>query len=177
MIYLLAAAMVMSAYGFFRRTRDDGFRSVLLDTIAAAGCGWIAGILIGIGARIGMWAIPAFNGTSWEFTLAGSLQVVLVFSLYGIGLGAIYEILFRRILMNRGLAYGLLITIAAVYPLGVAASQQLSFEPGIFAMTLISFFFVGLMFIPFALALEVLLHHYHRLRSASADYLMAARNN
>lgn len=165
MIYLLVSALTLGVFGFIRRSRSESIRSGLLDVAAAAVCGWIAGLLIGIGARIGMWAIPAFNATGSEFTLAGSLQVVIVFSLYGIGLGIIYELLFRQILRKRGFAYGLLITLVAAYPLASAAFQQLTFEPRVLPAAAFSLLFVGLMFVPFAVALEFLLAKYCSRRS------------
>src|SRR5687767_12194082 len=120
MIYLLAVASVLAAFGFVRKARASGLRSVLLDTIAATVLGWVAGILIGVGARIGMWSIPFFNGVDPRITFDGTVQVILVFSLFGIGLGIIYELFFRGLLRNRGLQYGVLVTIVGAYPLAEA---------------------------------------------------------
>src|SRR5687767_6577700 len=101
MIYVIIAMVLLAVIGFYLRVNSKGLLSGILDLVAAATLGWISGILIGIGARIGMWAIPFFNGADSRFTLDGTLQVVLVFSLYGIGLGILYELVFRSLLGNR----------------------------------------------------------------------------
>ncbi len=162
MIYILVVALVAAAFGFVHRVRSAGFRLALLDVIVAALFGWLAGIFIGVGARTGMWAIPFFNGTGSRFTLDGTVQVILVFSLYGIGLGILYELFFRRLLHDRGLLFGVLITLCTWYPLAAAGTQQLNFQPSVPAAAFFSFLFVSLMFVPFGLVLELLLKRWHR---------------
>jgi hypothetical protein len=158
----VAAVLIITVYGFYRRLREDGVRHALLDTVVAAILGWVSGIWIGIGARIGMWSIPFFNGADPAFTLPGTIQVVLVFSLYGIGLGIVYELAFRRLLGQYGMLFGGLVTLVSVYPLASAALQQLSFTPSLIPLAAISLLLVGLMFVPFAIALEFLIGLYHR---------------
>ena len=165
MIYIAILALILAGVGFYRRQRSQGFASTLLDTIVAALVGWLSGLLIGIGARVGMSSIPFFNGTESRLTFDGTVQVILVFSLYGIGLGIIYELLFRRLLKNRGLLFGLLVTVIAAFPLASAALQQISFVPSLLPTIGFALLFVGAMFIPFAVALELLLSLYHRIHS------------
>ena len=166
MIYAAALALVISSIGFYFRARLNGVVSTTLDAIAGAVLGWISGLLIGCGARFGMWAIPFFNGTDPRVTFDGTLRVILTFSLFGIGLGVVYETAFRRLFRNHGLLFGALITLLTSFPLSSAALQQLSFTPGLFATVIFSLLFVGSMFVPFAFALEYLLARWHRFRGA-----------
>ena len=163
MIYLVALFTAVALVGFYFRSRANGFLATLFDMLAATAIGWIAGLFIGIGARIGMWSIPFFNGRDPRITFEGTLRVILVFSLLGIGLGLVYEFVFRRLVRSRGLLYGLLVTVIAAYPLASAALQQISFEPPIVWTVIFAFLFVGFMFIPFAVSLEMLLGIYHRI--------------
>ena len=164
MIYVAIIAFLLFLAGFYLRLRASGFRTAILDLLVSAAVGWIAGILIGIGARIGMWAIPFFNGTDSRFTPEGSLQVVLVFSLYGIGLGILYEFFFRRLVRERGWVYGLFVTAVLTYPLASAAFQQLTFTPALAPSILVSVLFVGMMFVPFTIVLEYFVGRWHRRR-------------
>ncbi len=161
MIYIVALAVAPAAFGFYRKARHQGIKRTLLDTVVSAAFGWLAGILIGVGARIGMWAIPFFNGTESRFTLDGTLQVVLVFSLYGIGLGILYELIFRGLLRKSGLLFGILVTLFTWYPLGAAGAQQLNFQPSMLPLVFFSGLFVALMFVPFSLLLELLIRRWH----------------
>ena len=103
MIYLIIFAFLLAAFPFYRRARHDGVVTTILDVLASAALGWFAGILIGVGARIGMWSIPFFNGAEPRITFDGTFRVILTFSLFGIGLGALYELLFRKLLREHGL--------------------------------------------------------------------------
>lgn len=170
MIYVVALAVLIAAVGFYTRARHDGLKHAVLDLIVSAALGWLAGSLIGVGARIGMWAIPFFNGTGSRFTLDGSLQVVLTFSLAGIGLGILYEFIFRRLLHGRGLLFGLITTLITWYPLSAAGVQQLNFQPSIPAAGFFTFIFVSLMFVPFGGVLELMLARWH---ARSAGFVAA----
>ena len=167
MIYLAILALLIAAAGFWRRSKIDGLASTVVDTLAASVIGWITGIAIGVGARLGMWSIPFFNGTESRFTLDGTLSVILIFSLLGIGLGIVYELFFRSLLRNRGLVFGLLVTVIAAYPLAAAAIQQITFTPRIVPAIGITLLLVGFMFVPFSVLLELLLRLYHRVRNCS----------
>lgn len=167
MIYLATLAVILAMIAIYRRTKLHGWLNSLLDVAAAAVSGWIAGLLLGIGARIGMWAIPFFNGTESSFSFDGSLSVVLTFSLFGIGLGIFYEFVFRELLRRRGLLYGLLISLITVYPLGSQGVEQLNFSPSILPLAFSTFFFIVLMFIPFAIALEFVLGQWHRFHDVA----------
>ena len=162
MIYVVVVAVLLTFVGFYSKLRTVGITAAVRDTVAVAVLGWISGLWIGIAARIGMWSIPFFNGTGPIFTLPGTIQVVLVFSLYGIGLGIIYDLVFRRTFRNHGALFGGLVTLVSVYPLSVAAVQQLSFTPRPIPLIIVAFSLVGLMFVPFAVVLEFLLDLYHR---------------
>lgn len=177
MIYAVVLALVISCIGFYFRARINGIPSTVLDTIAAAVLGWISGLLIGIGARAGMWAIPFFNGTEPRVTLDGTVQVILTFSLFGIGLGIVYEMVFRRVFRHHGLLFGVLITLLTFIPLSSAALQQISFTPGLIATAFSSLLFVGFMFVPFGLALELLLVRWHRFRGHEPRTLGQLQSN
>src|SRR5215204_1853979 len=128
MIYLVAIAGVILLFGFYHRVRTLGIWFALLDAVAAAACGWIAGLSLGIGARLGMWAIPYFNGTEPNITAGGTFSVVITFSLFGIGLGVLYEMAFRRIFRHWGILFGLAVSLVTVYPLGSQGVELLSFS-------------------------------------------------
>lgn len=161
MIYVIVVAILLAVIGFIRRMRVIGMIRTLLDTIMSAVFGWLAGIFIGVGARVGMWTIPFFNGTEPNITLDGTSQVILVFSLYGIGLGIMYEFLFRKILRQSGLLFGALVTVCVAYPLGAAGVQQLNFAPNALPLILITGAVIALMFVPFGFFLELLLQRWH----------------
>lgn len=165
MIYLIVFASLLTAFAFYRRSRRFGVIPTLADLLASALLGWISGLLIGAGARIGMWAIPFFNGTEPRITFDGTLQVVLTFSLFGIGLAIIYEFFFRRLLREHGLLFGLLISLIVWYPLGSQGIQQLRFSPTFLSAALVTFAIMAITFIPFSVVLEYLLGHWHHFRS------------
>lgn len=167
MIYLLIIALIFTAAGFIYRSRGQNWRTALLDAGAATVLGFIAGLLIGAGARLGMWAIVIANGREWNFSVSGSLNVVAVFACLGIAFGLIYEGLLRNILRKRGLIFGLLLTLGLWYPLGEAARQALTFQPPILSFILWTGIFVALIFMPYGVGLEMLLarwHGWHRAR-------------
>jgi hypothetical protein len=166
MIYVIVVALIFAVIGFVRRARTVGVRTTLLDTIVAAAFGWLAGIFMGVGARVGMWSIPFFNGSESRFTFDGTMQVILVFSLYGIGLGILYELVFRKFLRESGLLFGILVTVCAWYPLGAAGVQQLRFEPPLLPLLLVTGAVTLLMFVPFAVCLEQVLERWHRWHDA-----------
>lgn len=162
MIYLLGIALVLTALGFAWKGTQKGFLTVTLDSIFAALAGFGAGIFIGIGARIGMSAITLFNSGAPQFTASGSFRVILFFSSFGIGLGLIYEILLRDLLRQRGLLYGIIITLITWYPLAQSGVQLLKFQPTIVSVIFFSGVFVMLIWLPFAFSLEMFLERWHR---------------
>ncbi len=169
MIYLAVLAILFLGYGIFRSVRAAGAKHTLLDVVAAVISGWAAGLLLGAGARVGMWAIPFFSGAESRFTLDGSIQVVLVFSLLGIGLGLLYEFVFRGPLRGRGSLYGLLISLVLVYPLGGEGVEQLNFSPGLVPLAFFTFLFIAIMFVPYAFLLQALLGAWHRLHDVATS--------
>src|SRR5687767_14170795 len=110
MIYVAVIVGLLIVFGFWRRVRSSGWISTVLDMLAAGTLGWIAGLLIGFGARLGMWLIPVFNGATPRITFDGTVQVVITFALSGIGLGILYELLFRDLFRRRSVLFGLAIT-------------------------------------------------------------------
>ncbi|MGQ0542282.1 MAG: hypothetical protein ACT4O9_10605 [Blastocatellia bacterium] len=162
MIYIFSLALIVAGTGFYRRLRVDGFLSSTLDVLIATAFGWIAGLFIGVGARIGMWSIPFFNGAESRFSWGGTFDVILAFSLYGIALGIIYELIFRKLLRDRGFLYGLLITLVTWYPLGKQGVDLLNFTPSFVPTAIFTFLFLGLMFVPFGIALEFLVGRWHK---------------
>lgn len=174
MIYLLAVVLLLTAWQLALKVRRQGLLRVFKDIAVAAVCGLVAGVFIGLGARMGMAAIPVANGVAPSFTLAGSFTVVLTFASYGIGLGVVYEGLFRRLLRESGLAYGGLLTLATWYPLAQAAAQQLTGQPTFISIMVFSGLIVALMWLPFGLALEALLGRWHNRGTARALVNVAA---
>lgn len=168
MIYLLVAALLLTAWQLALRARRRGLLPVFKSVAAAAASGLLAGVFIGLGARAGMAAIPLANGVTPSFTPAGSFAVVLTFASYGVGLGVFYEGFFRRLLRENGLAYGGLLMLASWYPLAQAAAQQLTGQPAFVSLMIGSGLTVALMWLPFGLALEALLGRWHGRGAARA---------
>jgi hypothetical protein len=168
MIYLVAPVLLLTAWQFFLKARRVGLLRVFKSIAVAAVSGLLAGIFIGVGARIGMAAIPVANGTTSSFTTAGTFTVVLTFASYGIALGIVYEGLFRRLLRGSGLAYGALIMLCSWYPLAQAAVQQLTGQPSLLSLIIVSGVIVALMWLPFGLTLEALLRRWQSLGTAQA---------
>ena len=161
MIFLLAGVVLLSAWRFTVLTRQRGVAWVLRGVAISACSGLLAGVFIGVGARIGMGAITIANGDPQRFTASGTFTVVVTFSSFGIVLGVVYEGLFRRLLRHKGLAYGGLLTLCTWYPLAQAAAQQLTTRPALISLVTLSGLLVGLMWLPFGLALEAMLRRWH----------------
>jgi hypothetical protein len=160
MIYLLAAVLLLTAWQLFLRGRRQGSLRVFKSIAVAALSGLLAGVFIGLGARMGMAAIPFANGITPTFTPSGTFAVVITFAGYGIGLGVVYDGLFRRLLRSNGLAYGTLLTLTTWYPLAHAAAQELTGQPPLIPLILISGLILALMWLPFGLTLEALLRRW-----------------
>jgi len=126
MVFLLAAVLLLSAWRFILLARRRGIVHVIKSVLLAASLGLLAGVFIGVGARIGMGAITVANGGAPRFTPSGSFSVVATFSGFGIILGVVYEGMFRHLLRRSGLAYGALLTLCSWYPLAHSAAQQLT---------------------------------------------------
>ena len=161
MIFLLAGAVLLTAWRFTVLTRQKQLAWVLKGVAISACCGLLAGVFIGVGARVGMGAITIANGDPQRLTVSGTFTVVVTFSSFGIVLGVVYEVLFRRLLQRRGLVYGGLLTLCTWYPLAHAAAQQLTARPTLISLVTLSGLLVGLMWLPFGLALEALLRRWH----------------
>jgi hypothetical protein len=160
MIYLAATAFLLAVFGFVQKAKRNGFRTAMLDSVFAALAGFGAGLFIGFGARLGMWAIAFFNGDASRFSVAGSLQVVLLFSSFGIGLGLLYELILRDWLRRSGLLFGIIITLITLYPFAQSAVQVMSFQPTTISLVFFTGIFTALMWLPFAVTLEMLLRYY-----------------
>lgn len=161
MIFLLIAALLLTAWRFTADARERGLAASSRGVAVAACCGLLAGVFIGVGARVGMGAITIANGAPQRFTASGTASVIAVFSSYGIVLGVVYEVLFRRLLRHRGLAFGGLLTLCTWYPLAHAAAQQLTARASPITLAVVSGLLVGLIWVPFGLALEALLSRWH----------------
>lgn len=167
MVFLLAAVMLPTVWRFMLIARRRGLRYVLKSIVVAAVLGLLAGIFIGIGARVGMGAIPVANGAAPRLTLAGSFTVVATFASFGILLGIVYEGLFRPLLRRSGLAYGALIMLCSWYSLAQAATQQLTKHPALLSLIIVSGLVVALMWLPYGVVLEALLRRWQRRGEAA----------
>jgi hypothetical protein len=166
MIFLLGGVLLLTAWRFTALAREQGVARVLRGVAISACSGLLAGVFIGVGARVGMGAITIANGAPQRLTASGTFTVVLTFSSFGIVLGVVYEGLFRRLLRRKGLAYGVLLTLCTWYPLAHAAAQQLTAHPALIALVALSGLIVGLMWLPFGFALEALLRRWHDRKRA-----------
>ncbi|HVF56259.1 MAG TPA: hypothetical protein VM934_08920 [Pyrinomonadaceae bacterium] len=139
----------------------------------AACCGLLAGVFIGVGARIGMGAITIANGAPQRFTASGTVSVIVIFSSFGILLGVVYGVLFRRLLWHNGLAYGGLLTLCTWYSLAQAAAQQLTAPPALIPLVVVSGLLVALIWLPFGLALEALLRRWYGRKRGQLEAVAA----
>ena len=160
MIFLLAGALLLTAWRLTVLARQRGWAWALRGVAVSAGSGLLAGVFIGVGARVGMGAITVANGDPQRLTASGTLTVVVTFSSFGIALGVVYEVLFRPLLRRNGLAYGVLLTLCTWYPLAHAAAQQLTAHTSTVSLVILSGLSVGLMWLPFGVALEALLRRW-----------------
>lgn len=165
MIFLLAGALLLTAWRLTALARRRGCAWALRGVWVSACCGLLAGVFIGVGARVGMGAITVANGDPQRLTASGTLTVVITFSTFGIALGVVYEVLFRPLLRRSGLAYGVLLTLCTWYPLAGAAAQQLTAHASLPSLLVLSGLLVGLMWLPFGLALEALLRRWRDRKS------------
>ena len=161
MIFLLAGVLLLTAWRFTALARQRSLAWALRGVAISACCGLLAGVFIGVGARVGMGAISIANGDPQRLTASGTFTVVVTFSSFGVLLGVVYEGVFRRLLRHKGAAYGGLLTLCTWYPLAHAAAQQLTAHPPLIALVALSGLFVGLMWLPFGLTLEALLRRWH----------------
>jgi len=102
------------------------------------------------------------NGAEPSFSASGTLRVIATFALFGIAFGLIYEGLLRKILRRRGLIFGIIVTLIALYPTSTSVAQTLNFQPTAISLFVFSGFGAALMFVPFAIVLEMLLKFWHR---------------
>ncbi|MGB7070733.1 MAG: hypothetical protein WBD22_14665 [Pyrinomonadaceae bacterium] len=172
MIYLVSLAVIVAAVGAYLHFRSTGLAAMLLDIAISAAFGWLAGLLLGVFARIGMWTIPFFNGAEPRFSFDGSIEVILTFSLFGIGLGIVYELAFRKLLSESGFLFGVLVTLLTWYPLGKQGVDLLNFSPSWLPLLFFTLSLIGLMFVPFTIVLAFLLGRWHRFRDLrNSNYL------
>ena len=156
MVFVLTAAVVFTAWRFTLTTRERGLLRALREMLLAIVSGLLAGVFIGLGARLGMSAITVANGDVSRFTPSGTFAVVITFAGFGGIFGVIYAGLFREILRRRGLVFGLLIMLFSWYPLAQAGVQQLNVSPSLISLIFTTGVFVALMWLPFGVALEKL---------------------
>lgn len=168
MVFLLAGVLLLTAWQLTLTARRHGLLRVVKDITVAAVSGLLAGVFIGLGARVGMGAITVANGDLPRFTPSGSFTVVVTFSSFGIVLGIIYEGLFRRLLRRSGLAYGALLMLCSWYGLAHAAAQQLTGSPALTSLVVTSGLMVALMWLPYGVALEAALRRWQKRGVASA---------
>lgn len=170
MIYLAGIALISMVFGFIRKARRKGFRTTVLDSFFAALAGLAAGVFIGFGARIGMAAIAFFNGDVSRFSVAGSFQVILLFSSFGIGLGLFYSLLLRDLLRRSSLLFGAIITIFTWYPFAESAVEVMRFQPTFISLVFFSGIFTAFIWLPFAFALEKFLVFWENRKSALSGW-------
>lgn len=173
MIFVLAIAMVFTAWRFVIASRRKGFHLALRELLLAIGSGLLSGIFIGFGARIGMRAIAFANNDAPRTTLSGTIAVIITFASFGGLFGIVYVGLFREILRHRGALYGILITLISWYPLAVAAMQQLRNPPPPFGLIFTTGLFVALMWIPFGIMLEKLVSLWQNKKIVSVNFSSA----
>lgn len=175
MIYLAAAAFAFVIVRYALLVRRQQSPASLIELPVVAGAGLIAGLWLGVGSRAAMRVIAMANGGG-AFSAGGTLQVVLVFTAFGGGVGLLYAGFFRHALATSGLLFGALLTLATWYPLGRAAWQQLARKPDLVTMAAVSLAIIAAMWIPYALALQLLMRRFDRtIHGRNADLNVTAR--
>jgi hypothetical protein len=174
MIFLLAALILLAAWRFTLTARRQGLLLAVREVMLASASGLLAGVFIGLGARLGMSAITVANGSAPRFTLPGTVTVVVTFAGYGGIFGVVYAGLFRQLLRRRGAAYGLLLMLCSWYPLAHAGAQQLTNPPPAGALFFISGIVVAAMWVPYGVSLEMLVSRWQHQIAAPACVRPAA---
>jgi hypothetical protein len=153
MIYLAAAAVLVTIVRYTLAVRAEGSSRVLMELPASALAGLIAGLWLGISSRLAMRLISIANDAP-RFTWGGTMQILFTFALMGAALGLLYTGLFRPRLRSRGFLFGMLLLLGSWYPLARAARQQLADPPEPLMLFVMTGAALAVMWLPYALIVE-----------------------
>ncbi len=157
MAYTLAAAIAVTAIRYTIAIKRGESVRVLYEIPAAALAGLLAGLWLGLAARMAMRVVAFFASAPPRISVSGSIEVVLVFAAMGGGIAILYPGLFRHALGRNGIWFGLLLFFGSWYPLAQAGAQLLGYKPDPLKLMLVSGVVVATMFIPYTLLLQKLM--------------------
>jgi hypothetical protein len=105
--------------------RRCGMRAAVRNFVASLCGGLVAGVMLGVSARIAMRLLAVGLGTPLRLTAAGTFTVIMAFSLLGVVLGVPYGAVFRDLLRRNPLAYAGLLILVTLQPFIRTAAQDL----------------------------------------------------
>jgi hypothetical protein len=162
MIYVLAGSLLIALWHYVRVGRRSGALAVLRELALTLAAGLIAGVLVAIGARLGMRLIAEANDAAPRISLTGTSVVFVVYCGIGALCAVLYSAVFRWWLRRSGLRYGCLLFLVTWYPLAHSGAQQLVEPLSFLSLALWSAAIIALMWLPYAIALERLLSWWDR---------------
>jgi len=137
-------------------------RQPLRSDLASVAAGFVAGIIVlGIGGRLAMAALPTLTGTRPVFSWGGSVEVVLLGAMYGAVGGVILALLIRLgrpVGATRGLLLGVLLLGAAWASSSVGRSTARSAPVALPAVVLIG----GVVFLGYGILADKLERRWRR---------------
>ncbi len=153
MIYVLVPALALAVIGYGRIARTRGLL-VFVDAAIATIGGLVAGLALGVGARIAMRVLAVALSLPLRLTADGTILVIAAFSCVGAVLGFIYVGALRDLLWRRGLLYGLLLSAVTFQPFLRTAAEDLQ-RPQLSPEVLLGTIGMSLaMWVPYGVLLE-----------------------
>jgi hypothetical protein len=104
MIYVLAAALFLTAWRYFAHARRCGTLALMREFAAALAAGTLAGIVLGLSARIAMRLLAIGTGAPLRLTAEGTSVVIVAFSGVGMVLAFPYAAVLRDLVRRSSLA-------------------------------------------------------------------------
>jgi hypothetical protein len=121
---------LIAPYGLrARRTRSN---APLKEASWAMLAGVVAGLVWGVGARLAMRIVAIAEGDATEFSIGGTILILLTGAILGLPLGLIFAIV-RRWLpgsgIGKGLSFGLILALLLLVPFAALGASDLGSGP------------------------------------------------
>jgi hypothetical protein len=157
MIYVLVPFVGLAVWHYVRLGQRAGAATLGRELLRTLLAGVAAGLLVALGARLGMRLIAIANEAPPRISWRGTSVVFAAYTGVGVLCAVLYVAVFRSWLRRRGTAFGALLVITTWYPLAHSGAQQLVHPPPLASLVIWSGAVVALMWLPYAVLLEVLL--------------------
>jgi hypothetical protein len=163
MIFVLAAALLLTAWRYGVLARRRGIGAVLRAVAVALAAGSLAGVVLGLSARVAMRLLALGTGAAPRLSAEGTSAVVVAFTGVGVAVAFPYAGVVRSLVRRPALAYAALLAAVTFPPFLRTAAQDLgagAWDARVIGGTLL----VSLvMWVPYALVLEAGLARLSRL--------------